>query len=150
MNACVLEYYGCAYTFACACRCYEHTLTHSHTLTHTHTLSHTHTHSQHYNAIKRYISNGPLLVDVSMKSPTRMTRTFMDSLLAFWPGLQVLWGDVDAAIHTHDMLYHVTERHNFLPEAFTLDFRVHWGNHPLRPEFIESTYYLYKVRSLHQ
>ena len=72
----------------------------------------------------------------------------MDSLLAFWPGLQVLWGDVDAAIHTHDMLYHVTERHNFLPEAFTLDFRVHWGNHPLRPEFSESTYFLYKVSFL--
>ncbi len=46
------------------------------------------------------------------------------------------------------MLYHVTERHNFLPEAFTLDFRVHWGNHPLRPEFSESTYYLYKVSCL--
>ena len=52
-----------------------------------------------------------------MNSPSRMTRSFMDSLLAFWPGLQVLWGDVDAAIHTHDMLYHVTERHNFLPEV---------------------------------
>jgi mannosidase alpha-like ER degradation enhancer 3 len=86
-----------------------------------------------------------MLVDVSMNSPTRMTRSYMDSLLAFWPGLQVLWGDVESAIHTHDMLYHVTERHNFLPEAFTLDFRVHWGNHPLRPEFSESTYFLYKV-----
>lgn len=102
---------------------------------------------KHYTAIMRYISNGPLLVDVSMNSPTRMTRTFMDSLLAFWPGLQVLWGDVNAAIHTHDMLYHVTERHRFLPEAFTHDFRVHWGNHPLRPEFIESTYFLYKATS---
>lgn len=93
----------------------------------------------------KYISNGPLLVDVSMNTPTRMTRSYMDSLLAFWPGLQVLWGDVDAAIHTHDMLYHVTQQHNFLPEAFTLDFRVHWASHPLRPEFSESTYFLYKV-----
>ena len=100
---------------------------------------------QHYSAIKKYISSGPMLVDVSMNSPTRVTRTFMDSLLAFWPGLQVLWGDVESAIHTHDMLYHVTERYNFLPEAFTLDFRVHWGNHPLRPEFTESTYFLYQV-----
>ena len=86
-----------------------------------------------------------MLVDVSMNSPTRVTRTFMDSLLAFWPGLQVLWGDVESAIHIHDMLYHVTERYNFLPEAFTLDFRVHWGNHPLRPEFTESTYFLHQV-----
>ena len=82
---------------------------HSHT-----TLTH---HTQHYDAVMKYISSGPLLVDVSMNSPSRMTRSFMDSLLAFWPGLQVLWGDVDAAIHTHDMLYHVTERHNFLPEV---------------------------------
>ncbi len=61
--------------------------------------------------------------------------------------MQVLWGDIDTAIHIHDVLYHVMERHNFLPEAFTHDFRVHWGNHPLRPEFIESTYFLYKVHS---
>lgn len=36
----------------------------------------------------------------------------------------------------------------FLPQAFTTDFRVHWAQHPLRPEFAESTYFLYKVRSL--
>ena len=30
-------------------------------------------------------------------------------------------------------------------QAFTLDFKVHWGQHPLRPEFIESTYFLYMV-----
>lgn len=35
------------------------------------------------------------------------------------------------------------QRHKFIPEAFTTDFQVHWGNHPLRPEFIESTYFLY-------
>jgi mannosidase alpha-like ER degradation enhancer 3 len=44
------------------------------------------------------------------------------------------------------MLYQVIQRHNFLPEAFTSDFHVHWGHHPLRPEFVESTYFLYKVR----
>ncbi|MGH0154820.1 UNVERIFIED_CONTAM: hypothetical protein FKN15_027681 [Acipenser sinensis] len=31
------------------------------------------------------------------------------------------------------------------PRAFTTDFRVHWGQHPLRPEFAESTYFLYKA-----
>ena len=44
---------------------------------------------QHYAAIKKYISNGPLLVDVNMSSPNKMVRSFMDALLAFWPGLQV-------------------------------------------------------------
>lgn len=37
------------------------------------------------------------------------------------------------------------QRHNFLPEAFTTDFQVHWGQHPLRPEFVESTYFLYRA-----
>lgn len=43
------------------------------------------------------------------------------------------------------MLYQVMQRHNFIPEAFTTDFQVHWGQHPLRPEFLESTYFLYKA-----
>ena len=32
-------------------------------------------------------------------------------------------------------------------QAFTTDFNVHWAHHLLRPEFIESTYFLYKVSS---
>ena len=60
--------------------------------------------------------------------------------------MQVLKGDIKRAIEIHEMLYQVIQRHNFLPEAFTTDFRVHWAQHPLRPEFIESTYFLYRVR----
>ena len=37
------------------------------------------------------------------------------------------------------------QKHKFLPEAFTHDFQVHWAEHPLRPEFIESTYFLYRA-----
>ena len=33
----------------------------------------------------------------------------------------------------------------YLFQAFTTEFKVHWGQHPLRPEFVESTYFLYKV-----
>ena len=58
---------------------------------------------------------------------------------------QVLKGDIKPAIEIHEMLYQVTRRHNFLPEAFTTDFRVHWAQHPLRPEFVESTYFIYKA-----
>jgi mannosidase alpha-like ER degradation enhancer 3 len=57
----------------------------------------------------------------------------------------VLKGDIKPAIETHEMLYQVMQRHNFLPEAFTTDFQVYWGQHPLRPEFVESTYLLYKA-----
>lgn len=44
---------------------------------------------QHYDAVMRYVNKGPLFVDVHMHRPTVASRSFMDSLLAFWPGLQV-------------------------------------------------------------
>ncbi|XP_071551477.1 ER degradation-enhancing alpha-mannosidase-like protein 3 [Panulirus ornatus] len=99
--------------------------------------------NRHYSAVMKYISQGPMLLDVHMHRPHTTSRNFMDALLAFWPGLQVLKGDIKPAIETHEMLYQVIQRHNFLPEAFTTDFQVHWGQHPLRPEFLESTYLLY-------
>ncbi|MEQ2278746.1 ER degradation-enhancing alpha-mannosidase-like protein 3 [Ameca splendens] len=99
----------------------------------------------HYSAIMKFISQPPLLLNVHMHNPTVSVRSWMDSLLAFFPGLQVLTGDLKPAIETHEMLYQVTKQHKFLPEAFTTEFRVHWGQHLLRPEFAESTYYLYKA-----
>uniref|UniRef100_A0A673GXE0 alpha-1,2-Mannosidase n=1 Tax=Sinocyclocheilus rhinocerous TaxID=307959 RepID=A0A673GXE0_9TELE len=99
----------------------------------------------HYASIMKYISQPPLLLDVHIHKPLLPARTWMDSLLAFFPGLQVLKGDIRPAIETHEMLYQVTKKHNFLPEAFTTDYRVHWAQHPLRPEFAESTYFLYKA-----
>uniref|UniRef100_A0A8C3RUP4 alpha-1,2-Mannosidase n=1 Tax=Chelydra serpentina TaxID=8475 RepID=A0A8C3RUP4_CHESE len=99
----------------------------------------------HYVAIMKYISQPPLLLNVHMHNPTVSIRSWMDSLLAFFPGLQVLRGDLKPAIETHEMLYQVTKQHKFLPEAFTSDFAVYWAQHPLRPEFAESTYFLYKA-----
>ena len=37
----------------------------------------------------KYVSQGPLMVDVHMHKPQTNAKNFMDSLLAFWPGLQV-------------------------------------------------------------
>ncbi|MEJ1286932.1 ER degradation enhancer mannosidase alpha-like 3 [Cricetulus griseus] len=42
----------------------------------------------HYDAIMRYISQPPLLLDVHIHKPMLNARTWMDSLLAFFPGLQ--------------------------------------------------------------
>ncbi|XP_021917509.1 ER degradation-enhancing alpha-mannosidase-like protein 3 isoform X2 [Zootermopsis nevadensis] len=103
--------------------------------------------NKHYSAVMKYISQGPMLLDVHMHRPHTNSRNFMDALLAFWPGLQVLKGDIKPAVETHEMLYQVMQRHNFIPEAFTTDFQVHWGQHPLRPEFLESTYFLYRATS---
>uniref|UniRef100_A0A8R1TQ90 alpha-1,2-Mannosidase n=1 Tax=Onchocerca volvulus TaxID=6282 RepID=A0A8R1TQ90_ONCVO len=101
--------------------------------------------NKHYDAIMKYVNKGPLFIDVHMHKPTVAARTYMDSLLAFWPGIQVLKGDLKAAIEFHETLYQVIKRHKFLPEAFTHDLQVHWAQHPIRPEFIESTYLLYRA-----
>ena len=47
--------------------------------------------SQHYDAVMRYVSQGPMMVDVHMHKPLSNSRNFMDALLAFWPGLQVTY-----------------------------------------------------------
>ncbi|KAK9500973.1 hypothetical protein O3M35_002118 [Rhynocoris fuscipes] len=105
--------------------------------------------NKHYSAVMKYVSQGPMLLDVHMHRPNTNSRNFMDALLAFWPGLQVLNGDLKPAVETHEMLYQVMQRHTFIPEAFTTDFQVHWGQYPLRPEFLESTYFLYKATGDH-
>lgn len=43
-----------------------------------------------------------------------------NSLQAFWPGLQVLAGDVEPAIRTHAAFYSVWKRYGFTPEGFNL------------------------------
>lgn len=83
--------------------------------------------NRHYHAIMKYISQGPMLLDVQMHRPHTKTRNFMDALLAFWPGLQVLSGDLKPAVQTHEMLYQVMQMHTFIPEAFTFDFQVIGG-----------------------
>ncbi|XP_067622052.1 ER degradation-enhancing alpha-mannosidase-like protein 3 isoform X2 [Eurosta solidaginis] len=105
--------------------------------------------NRHYNAVMKYVSEGPMLLDVLMHRPHAKSRNFMDSLLAFWPGLQVLSGDIKPAVQTHEMLYQVMQMHTFIPEAFTVDFQIHWAQHHLRPEFIESTYFLFRATGDH-
>ena len=54
-------------------------------------------------------------------------------------------GDIKSAIKMHENLHQIVKKHDFLPEAVLFDYSVHWSSHPLRPEFLESTYYLYKA-----
>lgn len=45
--------------------------------------------NKHYQAVMKYVSQGPMLLDVHMHRPNTNSKNFMDALLAFWPGLQV-------------------------------------------------------------
>ncbi|KAI9488463.1 glycoside hydrolase [Zychaea mexicana] len=100
-----------------------------------------------YKAIMQHVRDpsGYLYRNVHMSSGALMA-TWIDSLSSFWPGVQVLYGDLDSAIKGHLVFYNIWRRYHGLPERFdyyrkTVDI----GFYPLRPEFIESTYYLYRA-----
>lgn len=50
-----------------------------------------------------------MFIDVHMHKPQIASRSYMDALLAFWPGVQVLKGDLRSAIEMHEMLYIVVK-----------------------------------------
>lgn len=72
--------------------------------------------------------------------------TWMDSLAAFWPGLQVSAGDLEGAIYLHQMYFTIWRKYSALPERFDFAHKnVAIESYPLRPELAESTYFLYQV-----
>ncbi|KAG9019007.1 alpha mannosidase-like protein [Tulasnella sp. 427] len=74
------------------------------------------------------------------------SQSHIDSLGAFWPGLQVLAGDVESAIKSHLVYWNLWRRFSAIPETFNIVTKegITMG-YPLRPEFIESTYFLYRA-----
>ncbi|KAF7776225.1 CAZyme family GH47 [Agaricus bisporus var. burnettii] len=100
-----------------------------------------------YTAIMRYsrAADGYWYRPVSMKTGDTAFFT-VDSLSAFWPGLQVLAGDVQSAIKLHLLYYNLWREHSGLPEVYDTKFRQATAHqYPLRPEFVESTWYLYRA-----
>ncbi|KAH9853805.1 alpha-mannosidase [Lenzites betulinus] len=70
----------------------------------------------------------------------------VDSLSAFWPGLQVLGGDVENAVKSHLTYYNIWRGFGGLPEVWDMNFHQATSfQYPLRPEFVESTWYLYRA-----
>lgn len=83
---------------------------------------------------------------------------WIDSLGAFWSGLQVLTGHLTHAIKTHVVYLKIWDYFDLIPERwiyvhhnknkrkkFKADDSIALEWYPLRPEFIESTYYLYRA-----
>ncbi|GJJ76591.1 ER degradation enhancer, mannosidase alpha-like 1 [Entomortierella parvispora] len=72
--------------------------------------------------------------------------TWVDSLSAFMPGVQVLGGDLESAIKNHLYYYNIWRKFQAIPERFNFVTQtVDISNYPLRPEFIESNYFLYRA-----
>ena len=62
--------------------------------------------------------------DVFMDDTNTDSMPYIDALVAFWPGLQVLMGEVKSAIIYHQVLYHIVRRNYFIPEAFRDNYQV--------------------------
>ncbi|KAG4997739.1 hypothetical protein JHK82_028510 [Glycine max] len=72
-----------------------------------------------YAAAMHYLYHDPWYVEVNMDSAAIVWPLF-NSLQAFWPGLQVLAGDINPAIRTHAAFLSVWRRYGFTPEGFNL------------------------------
>ncbi|XP_038970215.1 alpha-mannosidase I MNS4 isoform X2 [Phoenix dactylifera] len=100
-----------------------------------------------YKAAMHYLHHDPWYVEVNMNSAATVWPLF-NSLQAFWPGLQVLAGDIDPAVRTHAAFLSVWKKYGFTPEGFnlaTLNVQSGQKGYPLRPELMESTYWLFKA-----
>nr|AWA44947.1 alpha-1,2-Mannosidase [Saccharum officinarum] len=100
-----------------------------------------------YLAVQKYFRHGPWYHEADMRTG-EATHWQLTSLQAFWPGLQTLLGDVTAANLSHREFYNIWQRFGVLPERYLLDYGMLHPTekyYPLRPEFAESTFYLYQA-----
>ncbi|KAL2165416.1 hypothetical protein VTH06DRAFT_714 [Thermothelomyces fergusii] len=77
-----------------------------------------------------------------------LASSWVDSLGAYYSGLLVLAGEVSEAIETNLLYAAIWTRYAALPERWSLREKTVEGGlgwWPLRPEFIESTYHLYRA-----
>ncbi|OLY83010.1 ER degradation-enhancing alpha-mannosidase-like protein 1 [Smittium mucronatum] len=87
--------------------------------------------------------SGYLFGNVDMNT-SFLSTWWVDSLSAYFPGLMVQIGDIPGAQRSYMIYYHLWRRFRSMPERFNLLNKTpEISFYPLRPEFIESTYFLY-------
>ncbi|KAG4081287.1 glycoside hydrolase [Neocallimastix lanati (nom. inval.)] len=99
-----------------------------------------------YKAILKYVKDQDgVYVNVNMDTGFSVSSN-MDGLSAFFPGLQVLIGDIPNAIHLHQIFAELWNKYHAIPEVFNFNKKeVENDYYLLRPEFIESNYMLYQA-----
>ena len=109
-----------------------------------------------YKAIQKYTYFGGwyIMSSVFQRGPLDTLDHKFNSLTTFWPGLQTLAGDVHNALDSYSKMHCVVKKVGYFPEYLDLasffagnpSLKKTYGFHyPLRPEFIESTLFLYKA-----
>ncbi|MCJ1479211.1 alpha mannosidase-like protein [Lambiella insularis] len=103
-------------------------------------------------AIKRHLYRGEMYMHphyIQADLNTGAARAYwMDSLSAFFPGLLATTGDLDEATEIHLLFTALWTRYSALPERWSavtgsIEGGLGWWGG--RPEFIESTYHLYRA-----
>lgn len=105
-----------------------------------------------YTSLKSYSFDGWTFDNINFQSGMTLT-SWIDALGAFFPGLQVLHGDISNAISCHLAYYKLWNTFKGIPERWRKSGREQSGGddpislewYPLRPEFMESNYYLYQA-----
>ena len=105
-----------------------------------------------YEAIKRHLHRGKSHIYPHYIQGDLFTGAaralWMDSLSAFFPGLLALSGDVEDAVENHVLFAALWTRYSAMPErwsAATAGVEGGLGWWLGRPEFIESTYHIYRA-----
>lgn len=89
----------------------------------------------------------PHYVNVNLLTGSQASQ-WIDSLGAYYPGLLTLAGELDEAIETNLLHAALWTKYAALPERWSLKEKQVEGGlgwWPLRPEFVESTYHLYRA-----
>ena len=100
-----------------------------------------------YTAAITHLKHGSWYIEADMNTGQPQHLQFQ-SLHSFWPGLQSLLGHFDMAADTFTAFFSLWTRYHALPERFVLNAQqLHNSEryYPLRPELMESTYYLYRL-----
>ncbi len=75
----------------------------------------------------------------------KRTETTTGALDAFFPAVLALSGDLPRAKRLQDSMFTMWQVHGIEPEVFNYQtMKVEHAGYPLRPEIVESTYYLYQ------
>lgn len=100
-----------------------------------------------YVAVQKHFRYGPWYHEADMRTG-KATYWQLTSLQAFWPGLQILVGDISAANSSHREFFYVWKKYGVIPERYLLDINMLHPTekyYPLRPELAESTLFLYQA-----
>ena len=107
---------------------------------------------QAHAALKRHLYRGETYIHphyIQADLNTGAVRAFwMDSLSAFFPGLLSMIGDIEEAVETHLLFTALWTRYSAIPERWSaatgsIEGGLGWWGG--RPEFIESTYHIFRA-----